>query len=103
MPDPSDRAALRRWLRARRRAIQGPARQRAGRQVARAIAATGWLRHGRVVGLYLSMPEELDTGPLLQLALRHGCRVAVPRIVSVRHNRMRFLDLTGAVGTGAFG
>lgn len=103
MPDPSDRAALRRWLRARRRAIQGPRRAQAARQVARMVAASRWLRPGRVIGLYLAMPEELDTAPLLGLALRHGCRIAVPRIVSVRHNRMRFFELDGPVGTGSFG
>jgi len=103
MPDPADRAALRRWLRNRRRAIRGPARRLAALQVARTVAASRWLKPGRSVGLYLSMPEELDTTPLLQLALRRGCRVAVPRIISVRHNRMRFFDFTGAVATGAFG
>jgi 5-formyltetrahydrofolate cyclo-ligase len=103
MPDPTDRTALRRWLRNRRRAIQGPARQHAARQVASSVAAAHWLQPGRCIGLYLSMPEELDTTPLLQLALRRGCRVAVPRIVSLRHNRMQFFDLDGAVGAGAFG
>jgi 5-formyltetrahydrofolate cyclo-ligase len=103
MPDPSDRAALRRWLRARRRAIQGAERRDAARKVARAITAMRWLRPGRVIGLYLPMPEELDTGPLLRLARRQGCRICVPRIVSVRHNRMRFFDLQGVVGTGPFG
>jgi 5-formyltetrahydrofolate cyclo-ligase len=49
------------------------------------------------------MPEELDTAPLLQLALRRGCRVALPRIVSTRHNRMRFHDLAGPIRRGAFG
>jgi len=103
MPDPADRVALRRWLRNRRRAIQGPARQQAAKQVARAIAAARWLQPGRCIGLYLSMAEELDTTPLLQLALRRGCRIAVPRIVSVRHSRMQFFELNGAVGAGAFG
>ena len=75
----------------------------AAKQVARAVAASRWLKPGQCIGLYLSMPEELDTAPLLQLALRRGCRIAVPRIVSVRHNRMRFFDLTGGVERGAFG
>ncbi|HXR51395.1 MAG TPA: 5-formyltetrahydrofolate cyclo-ligase [Steroidobacteraceae bacterium] len=103
IPDPTDRAALRRWLRSRRRAIQGPARRQAAQLVARAVAASRWLKPGRCVGLYLSMPEELDTAPLLQLAQRRGCRIAVPRITSVRHNRMCFFDLEGAVEKGAFG
>jgi 5-formyltetrahydrofolate cyclo-ligase len=103
-PSPDiDRAALRRALRARRRAIRGIDRQRAAEQVAYRVDAARWLQPGRHIGLYLAMPEELDTGPLLQLALRRGCGVALPRIVSTRHNRMRFHDLAGPTRRGAFG
>ncbi|HXC60192.1 MAG TPA: 5-formyltetrahydrofolate cyclo-ligase [Steroidobacteraceae bacterium] len=105
---PLDRVALRRELRARRRAIQGNARRTAALQVARLIDAERWLRPGRHIGLYLAMSEELDTGALLQLALRRGCHIALPRIVSKRHNRMRFYDHTagpdtGSIRSGAFG
>jgi 5-formyltetrahydrofolate cyclo-ligase len=76
--------------------------------VARLVDAARWLRPGRSIGLYLAMPEELDTTPLLQLALRRGCRVALPRIHSTRHNRMRFHDHAaglhpGPIRRGAFG
>jgi 5-formyltetrahydrofolate cyclo-ligase len=91
-PPDTDRTTLRRALRARRRAIRGAARQLAALEVARRIDAAGWLRPGRSIGLYLAMPDELDTAPLLQLALSRGCRVALPRIVSVRHSRMRFYE-----------
>jgi len=67
------------------------------------VAASRWLKPGRIIGLYLPMAEELDTAPLLRLAQRHGCRIAVPRIVSVRHNRMRFFELDGPASAGAFG
>jgi 5-formyltetrahydrofolate cyclo-ligase len=97
LPAITDRRALRRELRARRRAIQGPARELAARNLARLIAAAGLLRPGRRIALYLAMPEEIDTLPLLQIARQRGCFIATPRITSIRHNRIRFHDLEGAV------
>lgn len=102
-PGAADRRTLRRALRERRRAIQGTERARAARDLARRIAAAHWLRPGLRVGLYLSTPEELDTAPLLQLARARGCHVALPRVVSLRHDRMRFHALAGEVARGAFG
>lgn len=103
LPANDDRRALRRELRARRRAIQGPARELAARNLARLVAASGLLRPGRRIALYLAMPEEIDTLPLLQIARQRGCFIATPRITSIRHNRIRFHDLEGAVQRGAFG
>jgi 5-formyltetrahydrofolate cyclo-ligase len=102
-PSPTDLPALRRWLRARRRAVTGRARRDAAIRVARLIDAARWLRPGRNVGLYLAMPDELDTTPLLALARARGCRIAVPRITSIRHSRMRFEELAGPLRRGAFG
>jgi 5-formyltetrahydrofolate cyclo-ligase len=102
-PTSEDRRALRRELRARRRAIQGKDREWAARKLARRVAATGWLRPGTRVGLYLSMDEELDTAPLLRLAQTRGCRIALPRITSIRHHRMRFQDYNGMASRGPFG
>jgi 5-formyltetrahydrofolate cyclo-ligase len=75
----------------------------AARRVARLIAGSLWLQPGRRIGLYLAMPEELDTAPLLEVARRRGCVIALPRIVSVRHGRMQFFELDGPSTTGAFG
>ncbi len=100
---PADLQALRRGLRARRRAITGQSRADAALRVARQIDAARWLRPGRRIGLYLAMPDELDTGPLIALARKRGCLVAVPRITSTRHGRMRFEDLDGPLRRGAFG
>jgi len=102
-PPPTDLPALRRWLRARRRAITGPARRDAALRVARLVDAARWLKPGRRIGLYLAMPDELDTAPLLSLTQQRGCSIAVPRITSTRHNRMRFEQLTGPLRRGAFG
>jgi len=97
-----DRRTLRRELRARRRAIQGTARQAAARALARQVDAARLLRPGRRIGLYLPTAEEIDTTPLIALARRRGCRIALPRIVSTRHDRMRFHDWSGAVRRGPY-
>jgi 5-formyltetrahydrofolate cyclo-ligase len=78
-------------------------RTAAARKVARLVAKSGWLKPGQHIGLYLSMPEELDTAPLLALALQRGCTIALPRVVAKRQGRMRFYDLSGGVRRGAFG
>lgn len=98
-----DRRLLRRELRSRRRAIRGKARQLAARQLVRQVQAARLLRPGLRIGLYLSSPEEIDTAPLLALALQRGCRVALPRITSLRHDRMRFHDWNGAARRGPLG
>jgi 5-formyltetrahydrofolate cyclo-ligase len=102
-PTSLQRRQLRRELRARRQAIRGVVRRQKGRLLARRIAALGLLRPGRRIGLYLATAEEIDTTPLLELALRLGCHIALPRVISLRHDRMRFFDLTGRVRRGAFG
>jgi 5-formyltetrahydrofolate cyclo-ligase len=107
-PPGGERSRLRRELRVRRRAITGTVRARKGRQLAARVAALGLLRPGRRIGLYLATVEEIDTTPLLDLALRHGCAVSLPRVVSRRHDRMRFHEYAGgtraiSVRRGAFG
>lgn len=101
--DDIGRAALRSTLRSRRRAIPKSMRAAAAQQVAHLVAGSGWLKPGRHIGLYLSMPEELDTTPLLALAQRRGCTISLPRVVAKRQGRMRFYDLQGEVRKGAFG
>jgi 5-formyltetrahydrofolate cyclo-ligase len=102
-PINDERRRLRRELRARRRAIQGTARVRKGGELAQRVDALRLLRPGRRIGLYLSTSEEIDTAPLLALACSRGCQVALPRVTSKRHDRMRFFDLGSRMGKGAFG
>lgn len=108
VPHGAERQRLRRELRARRQAITGAARTRKARQLAARVASLGLLRHGTRIGLYLATVEEIDTAPLLCLAVQRGCIVALPRVVSRRHNRMRFHEQAGGTHTarlrrGAFG
>lgn len=101
-PADEQRRLLRRELRARRRAIQGAGRARRAIELARRVDALRLLRPGRRIGLYLATAEEIDTAPLIALARRRGCAISLPRVTSLRHDRMRFFE--GAkVARGAFG
>ena len=61
------------------------------------------MRPGRRIGLFLSMPEEIDTGPLVRAALRRGCQVFVPRVTDYRRYRMQFVAYTGQVQNSRYG
>jgi 5-formyltetrahydrofolate cyclo-ligase len=102
LPASADPGALRRQLRSLRRAITGVDRSQAARRLCRLVDRARLLRPGRRIGLYLPMPEELDTTPLLHLALRRGCVVALPRVTSKRHARMRFFEFDGTMKRGAY-
>jgi len=93
---PLDRHALRRALRAKRRAVTPTERARAGQLVAANADRYLHLRPGWRIAIYMAMPSELDTTPLIALARRRRCTIYVPRID--RHSlgrKMRFVELTG--------
>ena len=102
-PITTDLRALRRQLRAARRAVPPSQRRSASRRIARIASQRHWLRPGRRIALFLSMPEEIDTSVLLQVVRGRQCQVYVPRITDLRHNRMQFLPLSGRMGRGSFG
>jgi 5-formyltetrahydrofolate cyclo-ligase len=102
-PAITDLRALRRQLRAARRAVPAAQRRNAARAIARIASQRHWLRPGRRIALFLSMPEEIDTSVLLQRVRQRGCLVYVPRITNQRRNNMQFLPLTGTMGRGSFG
>ena len=84
---------------ARRRSTNAAQRAHAAQAVAVAVAATRWLAPGKRIGLYASMPQELGTQPLIELALQRGCQVYLPRITSMRARRMRFVPYEKRGGT----
>jgi 5-formyltetrahydrofolate cyclo-ligase len=95
--------SLRKELLARRRAVKPAVRASAAHAVADAIAHTHWLAAGKRIGLYASMPQELGTGPLIELARSRGCDIYLPRIVSMRARSMRFVPLGGRTQQHSFG
>lgn len=87
----SARKPLRAELRARRRGLSPAERERAALLVARNVDRAFPLRAGQRVAIYAAMREELDTAPLIALALERGCRVFLPRIER-RTGRIHFLE-----------
>ncbi len=102
-PGSDERAELRSALRAKRRAIAGPARDAAARRVALLADRANLLLPGRRIGFYLDMPEELPTDALIARARERGCIVCLPRVLSIHGDRMMFLEHQGGVSTGPFG
>ncbi len=87
------RKALRKALRAKRRAVTPEFRVKAGRQVARNVDRVFRLRPGLRVAVYASFREELDSSPLIRLARKRGCRIFLPRI-DPRTISMKFVEAT---------
>ena len=100
---PAELKALRRQLRAARKAVPAAQRRRDVRIVARLAAQRHWLRPGRRIGLFLSMPEEIDTGPLVRAALRRGCHIFLPRVTDYRRYRMQFVAFNGRLRRSRYG
>jgi len=87
---------MRAALRAQRRSVSADERARVAQLVALNADRYLHLQAGWRIAVYVSLPSELDTAPLIELARRRGCRIYVPRID--RHSlgrKMRFVELTG--------
>ena len=94
---------LRASLKTQRRALPSSSRLQSARAVARHIAATHWLAPGKRIGLYASLPHELGTAPLIDLARQRGCEIYLPRILSLRQGRMAFVPHGRRGGVHALG
>jgi len=99
----TDRPALRREARARRRSLAPAERSAAALAIARHLAGTGWLRPGSRIAGYLATPEEMDPAPCLALASRRGCELWLPRVEATRQGRMSFAPAGGALRRNAYG
>ncbi len=71
---------LRASLRQARRSIPPIERARSARRVALIADRERLVRPQWRIGLYVALPEELDSAALLALARRRGCQVYLPRI-----------------------
>ena len=97
------KAALRKQLRAQRRALTPQDHDRRSRLAAAAITRLPQFSAGRRVALYLPFDREVDTGQLIAAARRRGVRVFVPVIIDRRHHRVAFYPLQGRTRRGTFG
>jgi len=98
-----DKAALRKQLRAARRALPPALHGLHSRQAARLIERLPQFSCGRRVAVYLPFDRETDTAHLIATAQRRGVRLFVPVVIDRRHRRMAFYPLTPRTRRGAFG
>ncbi len=96
----TDKAALRKHLRARRAAVTPDQRIAAGRQLARLALRHRLLAGRRRIGFYMPAKNEIDILPLLRAALRLGAACylpVVPRraLVSAGRRALWFTRLAG--------
>ncbi len=90
------RKALRAQLRAKRRAVSAAERSAAAELVARNADSWLHLRPSWRIAVYASLPEELETTALIDLARIRGCTLYLPRID--RHTlgrKMQFIEMGG--------
>ncbi len=95
---------LRASLRQARRSIPPIERARSARRVALIADRERLVRPQWRIGLYIALPEELDTAALLALARRRGCQVYLPRIGAQPPARsMQFVRLGTQMLRNCFG
>jgi 5-formyltetrahydrofolate cyclo-ligase len=98
------RRALRATLDARRRSVPAQARAAAAQRLAHQVDRALRLAAGQRIALYAALPHELDTAPLIALAVKRGCLIYLPRIDRAQRARgMRFVQMRGALRTNRLG
>ena len=90
IPPATNRQTLRRELRARRRALDPAARSHAAQAFIKLISELDCYRFARHIAAYVAVAGEPDPEPLMQLAIRQGKQVYVPRVPLERSGLLRF-------------
>jgi 5-formyltetrahydrofolate cyclo-ligase len=96
---PEDRRALRKRLRAARRAVPAPDRLLAAAAIDRGLASLGLPKPGMRLSAFRPFDGEIDPGAILRRAAALGCRVYLPVVTSLRNRRMRFVPASGGAGS----
>lgn len=89
----ADKAALRRRLRALRRAVPAAQRRRAARRLVRLALRHRLLAAGRHMGFYIPAGAEIDVLPLMRRALDIGVRCYLPVVPAPRRRKLGFSPL----------
>jgi 5-formyltetrahydrofolate cyclo-ligase len=97
------KAALRKQLRAARRALNTEVHELRSLRAARAIMKLPSFSYGKRIAVYLPFDGETDTAALIIAARRRGVRVFLPVITDRRHSRLRFYPFDGKTRPGSFG
>jgi len=90
-----DKQALRRLLRARRKAVAAAARKRSARTLARLALRHRLLAHRRRIGFYMPAKDEIDVLPLLARARALGVVCYLP-VLPARGGRRLWFTRLGA-------
>ena len=90
IPPATERRALRQEMRARRRALDADARNRAAQRLAALVAKLAAYRSARIMAAYVAIEGEMDPGPLMQQAYRDGKDLYLPLVPRERHGTLRF-------------
>lgn len=98
-----DKQSLRRSLRARLRQVPPPQRAAWSAQACAALGATERCNRAGTLFCFVSLPWEIDTGPLLRATLQRGGRLAVPRIQAPGRIEALAIDDLGALRPGPMG
>ncbi len=96
-----ERPALRRRLRAARRAVSAGDRPHAAAAVDAALARLGLPRAHSRISAYHAMDGEIDPSVVLRRAAALGCEIHYPVVTSLRGRRMRFVGSPDPGSTGA--
>lgn len=89
------RTALRRALRAERRALSRWQQKQASQQLCRHLKAFSRVRLSKDIAVYVANDGEIDPRPFVRWAQKHGKRIWLPLIHPLQHNHMR-LALVGS-------
>ncbi|MCY4467099.1 MAG: 5-formyltetrahydrofolate cyclo-ligase [Thiotrichales bacterium] len=84
MNAPTERRALRREMRRRRRALSVSERRSAARALSSRLAGSRWFVNSRTIAVYLSNDGEIDLFPLVRRAWAMGKRTYLPRLFGPR-------------------
>jgi 5-formyltetrahydrofolate cyclo-ligase len=90
----AEKRALRGRIRAALAAVPPERRTAAGRACAAHLRRMAEYGRAGTVMLFLSLPDEIDTAPLVAAALADGKQVGVPRVVAGSSRRMDVVGLT---------
>lgn len=92
----SDRAALRRLLRRRRRALSPKQQKEAARHLARTLTRQPDVLRARRIAVYLPNDGEIDPGVFVEKARQRGVDVYLPVLHPVHRGRLTFQPWTGS-------
>ena len=93
--------ALRERLRRERR--DAPPTEEDARQAAGRLTSLPEFAAARAVGLYVALPDELATGPILAAARDRGARVAVPRVQAAGRLSFHWVEGFDELERGRYG